>query len=189
MPEVERFHINPVTGLPNVCVDGQTCMLGGPQFHYATKHDATVAWEARQLERGILAYRTVMQAKEKRDEEAALAKLAGNAKGVSKKLSVSVVRSVIVKNISKYLVNFLGVFTAYAVASGKWLTDDWIRRLLPTVASIVFVALLGWWIVKLVKGSRRAARAVKRRKARRSPEAVPPGGNSSSGVRRSLPGI
>jgi hypothetical protein len=76
-----------------------------------------------------------------------------------------VVRSILTKNISKYIVNFLGVLTAYAVATGTWLSEDWIRRLLPTIATIVLVALLAWFGIKLYKGSRKAARVVKRRRA------------------------
>jgi hypothetical protein len=75
---------------------------------------------------------------------------------------------VVVRNLSKYSVNLLGVFMAYAVASGKWLTDDWIRRLLPTVASVVLIALLIWFGLKFAKGSRQAAVAVKRRRIRRA---------------------
>lgn len=159
------YHINPETGQPNKCLDGDTCAFGGTDFHYPDKHDAEVAWRARQLERGIIAYRHVMQAKEKEEEDAALAKLETNAKGFSKKLSGGVVRSILTKNISKYVVNFLGVFTAYAVATGTWLSEDWIRRLLPIVATIVLVALLAWFGIKLFKGSRKAARVVKRRRA------------------------
>ena len=164
----QRFHVNPDTGQPNKCVDGDTCTFGGDAFHYDSKHDAEIAWQARQLERGVIAYRNVMRAKEKEEEEAALQKLAGKAKGVSKKLSWSVVRSVVVRNTSKYAVNFLGVFVAYAVASGKWLTDDWIRRLLPTVATVVLVALLVWFVLKFAKGSKKAAVAVKRQRVRRA---------------------
>ena len=164
----ERFHVNPDTGQPNKCVDGDTCKFGSDAFHYESRHDAQIAWEARQLERGVIAYRNVMRAKEAEEEEAALEKLAGKAKGVSKKLSWSVVRSVAVRNLSKYAVNFLGIFVAYAVASGKWLTDDWIRRLLPTVASVVLVALLIWFGLKFAKGSRKAAVAVKKRRVKRA---------------------
>jgi hypothetical protein len=64
-------------------------------------------------------------------------------------------------------VNFLGVFIAYAVASGKWLSEDWIRRLLPTIATVVLVALLTWFGLKLLKGSKEAAVVVKRRKVTR----------------------
>ncbi|MFL6089863.1 MAG: hypothetical protein ACJ71Z_06965 [Aeromicrobium sp.] len=163
----ERYHVNPDTGLPNLCTDGDACRFGGDEFHYPNKHDAEVAWKARELERGIIAYRNVMRATEKDEEEAALAKLAGRTKGFSKKISGSVVRSVIVRNLSKYVVNFLGIFVAYAVASGEWLTEDWIRRLLPTVATIVLVALLAWFIHKFWKGSRKAAVAVKKGRIRR----------------------
>jgi hypothetical protein len=163
-----RYHVNPDTGQPNKCVDGDTCKFGSDAFHYASRHDAQIAWEARQLERGVIAYRNVMRAKEAEEEEAALQKLAGKAKGVSKKLSWGVVRSVVMRNLTKYTVNFLGVFMAYAVASGKWLTDDWIRRLLPTVASVVLVALLIWFGLKFAKGSRKAAVAVKKRRVKRA---------------------
>ena len=164
----ERYHVNPDTGQPNKCEDADSCTFGGEPFHYDSRHDAQIAWEARQLERGVIAYRNVMRAKEKAEEEAALERLAGKAKGVSKKISWSVVRSVAVRNLSKYAVNILGVFMAYAVASGKWLTDDWIRRLLPTVATFVLVALLLWFGLKFAKGSRKAAVAVKRRRVRRA---------------------
>jgi hypothetical protein len=168
MTDAERYHVNPDTGQPNKCVDGDTCTFGGDAFHYASLHDAQIAWQARQLERGVIAYRNVMRAKEKEEEEAALQKLAGKAKGVSKKLSWSVVRSVVVRNMSKYAVNFLGVFMAYAVASGKWLTDDWIRLMLPTVATVVLVALLIWFGVKFAKGSKKAAVAVKKQRVKRA---------------------
>ena len=164
MVEQVRYHINPETGLPNRCLDGDTCPFGGADFHYPDKHDAKVAWRARQLERGVIAYRNVMQAKERAEEEAALAKLAGNAKGMSKKLSWGVARSIVAKNVSKYVVNFLGVLTAYAVASGKWLSEDWIRRLLPTIATVVLVVLLVWFGIKIYNGSREAARVVKQRR-------------------------
>lgn len=169
----ERYHVNPESGQPNRCVDGDTCKFGGDAFHYATKHDAGIAWTARQLERGIIAYRNVLRAKEAQEEEAALKRLAGDAKGFSKKISGSVVRSVIVRNVSKYAVNFMGVFVAYAVASGEWLTEDWIRRFLPVVASVVLVALLAWFGWKLAKGSRKAAVAVKKRRIRRAVRADP----------------
>jgi hypothetical protein len=164
----QRFHNNPETGQPNKCEDGDTCPFGGDAFHYDSRHDAQIAWQARQLERGVIAYRNVMRAKEKEEEEAALQKLAGKAKGVSKKISWSVVRSVAVRNLSKYAVNFLGVFVAYAVASGKWLTDDWIGRLLPTTATVVLIALLIWFGLKFAKGSKKAAVAVKRQRVRRA---------------------
>lgn len=168
-----RFHINPETGLPNICEDGEHCEFGSDDFHYASKHDAQVAWKARQLERGIIAYRTVMQAKEKQEEDAALEKLVGRAKSTSKKFSWSIVRSVVTRNLSKYLINFLGVFMAYAVASGKWLSEDWVRRLLPIVATIVLISLLGWFLLKAWKGSRKAARVVKKRRIRKATRKVP----------------
>ena len=163
----ERFHINPATGLPNKCDDGEDCQFGGDAFHYPNKHDAQVAWKARQLERGVVAYQRLMPKKAAHQEEATLAKLAGKAQGYSKKISWSVIRSVVVKNLTKYFVNFLGVFMAYAVASGKWLTDDWIRRLLPTVATVVLVALGAWFLLKFIKGGRKAAKVVERRRTRR----------------------
>jgi len=163
-----RFHVNPDTGQPNKCPDGDACTFGGDAFHYDTKHDAEIAWQARQLERGVIAYRNVMRAKEAEEEEAVLKRLAGDAKGFSKKISWSVVRSVVVKNLSKYAINFLGVFMAYAVASGKWLTDDWIRRLLPTVATVVLIALVLWFGLKFAKGGRKAAVAVKKRRIRKA---------------------
>jgi hypothetical protein len=61
-------------------------------------------------------------------------------------------------------VNFFGVLVAYAVASGRWISEDWIRRLLPIIATVVLIALLGWFGIKLFKGSRRAARVVKQRR-------------------------
>jgi len=181
MDTAVRYHINPETGQPNKCLDGDTCTFGGPDFHYPDKHDAQVAWNARQLERGVIAYRNVMRAKEREEEEAALSKLTGNAKGLSKKLPGGVIRSILTKNLSKYVVNFLGVLTAYAVASGKWLSEDWIRRLLPTIATVVLVVLLAWFGVKLYKGSRKAARVVKKRRTakrdtRKSPKGRVPAG-------------
>lgn len=159
-----RYHINPETGLPNRCLDGDACTFGGDDFHYPDKHDAQVAWRARQLERGVIAYRNVMQAKEREEEEAALAKLTGNAKGQAKKISWGIVRSILTRNITKYVVNFLGVVVAYAVASGQWISEDWIRRLLPIIATVVLIALLAWFGMKLFTGSRKAARVVKRRR-------------------------
>ena len=172
MSAAVRYHVNPETGLPNKCLDGDTCTFGGDDFHYPDKHDAEVAWRARQLERGVIAYRNVLRAKEREEEKAALSKLTGDAKGFSKKLSWGVVRSILTKNISKYVVNFFGVVVAYAVASGQWIREDWIRRLLPIIATVVLVALLTWFGIKLFTGSKKAARVVKeRRTARRSPQA------------------
>lgn len=163
-----RYHVNPDTGQPNECLDGDTCTFGGDAFHYESRHDAQIAWQARQLERGVIAYRNVLRAKEAEEEKKALDRLAGKAKGVSKKLSFGVVRSVVMRNLTKYSVNFVGVFVAYAIASGRWLTEDWLRRLLPTAASVVLVALLIWFGLKFAKGSRKAAVAVKRRRVRRA---------------------
>jgi hypothetical protein len=114
-----------------------------------------------------------MQAKEKQEEDAALEKLVGKAKSTSKKFSWSILRSVVTRNLSKYLINFLGVFMAYAVASGKWLSEDWVRRLLPIVATVVLISLLGWFLLKAWKGSRKAARVVKKRRIRRASRKVP----------------
>ena len=177
MVEADRYHINPETGRPNQCLDGDTCTFGGADFHYPNKHDAEVAWRARQLERGVIAYRNVMRAKEREEEDAALAKLTGNAKGQAKKISWGVVRSILTRNISKYVVNFFGVVVAYAVASGQWIKEDWIRRLLPIIATVVLIALLAWFGIKLYKGSRKAAQVVKRRRtARRVAKKSPRGG-------------
>jgi hypothetical protein len=118
-----------------------------------------------------------MRAKEREEEDAALAKLTGNAKGQAKKISWGVVRSILTKNISKYVVNFFGVVVAYAVASGQWIKEDWIRRLLPIIATIVLVALLAWFGIKLYNGSRKAAQVVKRRRtAKRVAKKSPRGG-------------
>ena len=176
MDAAVRYHINPETGQPNKCLDGDTCVFGGPDFHYPDKHDAEVAWNARQLERGVIAYRNVMQAKEREEEKAALSKLTGNAKGLSKKLSWGVARSILTKNASKYVVNFLGVLTAYAVASGKWISEDWIRRLIPLIATVVLVVLLAWFGIKLYYGSKKAAHVVRqRRTAKRATRKAPTG--------------
>jgi len=185
---VERFHINPATGLPNKCDDGEDCKFGGDAFHYPNKHDAQVAWTARQLERGVVAYQRLMPSKAKHEEEASLAKIAGKAQGLSKKISWSVVRSVVVKNLSKYVVNFLGVFMAYAVASGKWLTDDWIRRLLPIVATVVLIALVAWFALKFVKGGRKAAKVVERRRTTRKARKANAAGSNPSGPTQTRPG-
>jgi hypothetical protein len=183
-----RYHVNPATGQPNRCADGEDCRFGGDAFHYPNRHDAEIAWRARQLERGVIAYHQGMKAKEKEEEDAALARLAGRAQGLSKKISWSVVRSVVVKNLSKYLVNFLGVFMAYAVASGKWLTDDWIRRLLPTIATIVLVALVVWFVLKFVKGGRTAAKVVKRRRvARKARKRAKPAVSNPVGPKQTPP--
>lgn len=168
MADEVRYHVNPETGLPNLCNAGKACRFGGDDFHYPNKHDAQVAWKARQLERGIIAYRNVMRATEKDEENAAIARWAGKTKGFSKKISWGVLRSVIIRNLSRYVINFMGIFIAYAIASGKWLTDDWIRRLLPTLASIVLVGLLVWFGIKFWKGSRRAAVGLRERRIRKT---------------------
>lgn len=160
------YHVNPETGRPNLCTDGDHCPFGGADFHYPDKHDAEVAWRARRLERGIIAYRNVMRATEKDEEQAALARLASNAKGEAKKISTGIVRSLISKNLTKYLVNFLSAFVAYTVASGKWVSGD-LKRLVPVAASIVLVALVVWFALKLWKGSRKAAAAAKQHRVRK----------------------
>ncbi len=163
------FHINPETGHPNRCADALNCEFGGDDFHYASKHDAEVAWKARQLERGIIAYRTVMQAREKQEEERTLEALRKKARGSAKKVSWGVVRSLAVKNLSKYMVNFAGLIVSYLVVSGRWLSDDWVRRLLPIVATVTLVGLSIWFGVRIYRGSRRTVRVVKKkRQARRS---------------------
>lgn len=165
---VEVFHVNPETGRPNVCRAGDACEFGGADFHYDSKHDAEVAWKARQLERGIIAYRSVMQAREKKETDNALASLAEKASGAGRKMSISVVRSLIQKNISKYAVNFFGLFISWAIVSGQWLRDDWVRRVLPIMAVVVAAGLTVWWVAKIAKGSRKTARVVKKRRAARS---------------------
>src|SRR4051794_36332865 len=109
------FHINPETGLPNRCADVLNCKFGGNDFHYASKHDAEVAWKARQLERGIIAYRAVMRAHEKQEEERTLDALTKKAQHGAKKVSWGVFRSLAIKNVSKYVVNFIGLFFSYLV--------------------------------------------------------------------------
>ncbi|MCW2800742.1 MAG: hypothetical protein JWQ70_2214 [Aeromicrobium sp.] len=162
------FHINPETGMPNRCPDPLNCKFGGDDFHYASKHDAEVAWKARQLERGIIAYRSVMQAHEKQEEKRTLEALTDRAQGGAKKVSWGVLRSLAVKNLSKYLVNFFGLFFSYLVVSGQWLSDDWARRLLPVIASVTLVGFSIWFGVRIYHGSRHTVHVVKkRRRARR----------------------
>ena len=167
------FHINPETGRPNLCRDLLNCEFGGSDFHYASKEHAEVAWKARQLERGIIAYRSVMQAQEKKEEERTLEALTRKAQGSARKVSWGVVRSLAVKNLSKYLVNFVGLFFSYLVVSGRWLSDDWVRRLLPIVATVTLVGFSVWFGIRIYRGSRRTVRVVKkRRQARRSTRAA-----------------
>lgn len=161
-----NYHVNPETGRPNVCTAGDHCPFGSADFHYPDKHDAEVAWRARQLERGIIAYRNVMRATEKDEEQAALTRLTSNAKGEAKKISTGIVRGLISKNLSKYLVNFLSAFVAYTVASGRWVSTD-LKRLMPVAASIVLAALVAWFALKLWKGSRKAAAAARQRRVRK----------------------
>jgi hypothetical protein len=161
------FHINPETGLPNRCDDPLNCKFGGDDFHYASKHDAEVAWKARQLERGIIAYRSVMQAHEKQEERRTLEALTDKAQGGAKKVSWSVVRSLAVKNLSKYLVNFTGLFFSYLVVSGRWLGEDWARRVLPVVAAVALVGFSIWFGVRIYHGSRHTVHVVKRRRRAR----------------------
>ena len=161
------FHINPETGLPNRCVDALNCTFGGDDFHYASKHDAEVAWKARQLERGIIAYRTVMRAHEKQEEERTLDLLTKKAQGSAKKVSWGVVRSLAVKNLSRYLVNFLGLFFSYLVVSGRWLGEDWARRVLPVVAAVTLVGFSIWFGIRIYHGSKHTVHVVKRRRRAR----------------------
>ena len=161
------FHINPETGRPNQCPDALNCTFGGSDFHYATKHDAEVAWKARQLERGIIAYRNVMQAQERREEDQPLEALRKKAQGSAKKVSWSVVRSLAVKNLSKYFANFVGLLVSYLVVSGRWLSDDWARRLLPIIATVTFVGFSVWFGIRIYRGSRRTVKVVKRKRRAR----------------------
>jgi hypothetical protein len=161
------FHINPDTGLPNRCPDPLNCKFGGGDFHYASRHDAEVAWKARQLERGIIAYRSVMQAQEKKEEKRTLEALTDRAQGSAKKVSWSVVRSLAVKNLSKYVVNFTGLFFSYLVVSGRWLSEDWARRFLPVIASVTLVGFSIWFGVRIYHGSRHTVRVVKKRRRAR----------------------
>lgn len=168
MTESTAFHISPATGRPNQCPDPLNCEFGGDDFHYASKHDAEVAWKARQLERGIIAYRNVMQAQEKKQEDQTLALLRKKAQGSAKKVSWGVVRSFAVKNLSKYFANFVGLVVSYLVVSGRWLSDDWARRLLPIIATVTFVGFSIWFGIRIYKGSRKTVRVVKKkRQARR----------------------
>ncbi|MDX6276626.1 MAG: hypothetical protein QOJ72_754 [Nocardioidaceae bacterium] len=161
------FHINPETGRPNRCPDPLNCKFGGNDFHYTSEHDAQVAWKARQLERGIIAYRTVMRAHEKEEEERTLDLLTKKAQGGAKKVSWGVVRSLAVKNLSKYLVNFVGLFFSYLVVSGRWLGEDWARRVLPVVAAVTLVGFSIWFGVRIYHGSRHTVHVVKRRRRAR----------------------
>lgn len=161
------FHINPETGRPNRCPDPLNCKFGGDDFHYASEHDAQVAWKARQLERGIIAYRSVMQAHERQEEKRTLEALTDKAQGGAKKVSWGVVRSLAVKNVSKYLVNFTGLFFSYLVLSGRWLGEDWARRLVPSVAVVTLVGFSVWFGVRIFHGSRHTVHVVKRRRRAR----------------------
>jgi len=169
------FHINPETGRPNNCPDLLNCTFGGDDFHYASKHDAEVAWKARQLERGIIAYRNVMRAQERREEDKTLAALRKRAQGGAKKLSWGVIRSLAVKNLSKYVVNFAGLVVSYLVVSGRRLPEGWLRRLLPIVATVALIGFSVWFGIRIYKGSRKTVRVVrKRRRARRvAPRSTP----------------
>jgi hypothetical protein len=162
------FHINPDTGLPNACADVMNCKFGGIDFHYASKHDAIVAWKARQLERGIIAYRAVMQAHERQEEKRTLEALTDKAQGSARKVSWGVVRSLAVKNLSKYVVNFTGLFFSYLVVSGRWLSEDWARRFLPVIATVTLIGFSIWFGARIYHGSRHTVHVVKkRRQARR----------------------
>jgi hypothetical protein len=161
------FHINPATGLPNRCADTLNCKFGGDDFHYASKHDAEVAWKARQLERGIIAYRTVMRAHEQQEEKRTLDALTKKAQGGARKVSWSVVRSLAVKKLSKYLLNFTGLFFSYLVVSGRWLGEDWARRLLPVIATGTLVGFSIWFGIRIYHGSRHTVHVVKRKRRAR----------------------
>jgi hypothetical protein len=161
------FHINPETGRPNRCPDPLNCKFGGDDFHYASEHDAQVAWKARQLERGIIAYRSVMQAQERKEEKRTLEALTAKAQGSAKKVSWGVLRSLAVKNLSKYLVNFTGLFFSYLVVSGRWLGEDWARRVLPVVAAVTLVGFSIWFGIRIYRGSRHTVHVVKRRRRAR----------------------
>ncbi|WP_332642283.1 hypothetical protein [Aeromicrobium sp.] len=161
------FHINPETGRPNQCRDVLNCEYGSADFHYASKEHAEVAWKARQLERGIIAYRSVMQAQERKEEELTLQALRKRAQGGAKKVSWGVVRSLMVKNLSKYLVNFTGLVVSYLVLSGQWLSKDWGPRLLPVLATVALVGFSIWFGVRIYKGSRKTVRVVKKKRQAR----------------------
>ena len=167
MTESVAFHVNPDTGRPNQCPDQLNCEFGGDDFHYASKHDAEVAWKARQLERGIIAYRNVMRAQERKEEEQTLELLRKKAQGGAKKVSWSVVRSFAVKNLSKYFANFVGLVVSYLVVSGRWLSDDWARRLLPIIATVTLVGFSVWFGIRIYKGSRKTVRVVKKKRRAR----------------------
>jgi len=167
MAESGAFHINPGTGRPNQCPDPLNCEFGGADFHYESRHDAEIAWKARQLERGIIAYRSVMQKQERKEEELTLAALRKKAQGGAKKVSWSVVRSLMVKNLSKYLVNFAGLVVSYLVVSGQWLSKDWGPRLLPVLATVALVGFSIWFGIRIFKGSRKTVRVVKKKRQAR----------------------
>ncbi len=167
MNERSAFHINPATGRPNQCTDPLNCEFGGGDFHYASKHDAEVAWKARQLERGIIAYRSVMQKQERKEEERTLLALRKRAQGGAKKVSWGVVRSLMVKNLSKYLVNFTGLVVSYLVVSGQWLSKDWGPRLLPVLATVALIGFSIWFGTRIYKGSRKTVRVVKKKRRAR----------------------
>ncbi len=161
------FHINPDTGRPNRCPDPLNCKFGGDDFHYASQHDAEVAWKARQLERGIIAYRSVMQAQEKKEEKRTLEALTKKAQGGAKRVSWGVFRSLAIKNVSKYVVNFIGLFFSYLVVSGQWLSDHWVRRLLPVIATVTLIGFAIWFGIRIYHGSRHTVRVVKKRRRAR----------------------
>ncbi|MEO6604645.1 MAG: hypothetical protein ABIN55_03425 [Aeromicrobium sp.] len=126
-----------------------------------------MAWKARQLERGIIAYRNVMRQQEKQEEQRVFDALTKRAQGGAKKVSWGVLRSLAVKNLSKYLVNFTGLVVSYLVVSGRWLSDDWARRLLPIIATVTLVGFSIWFGTRIYRGSRKTVRVVKKkRKAR-----------------------
>ena len=109
-----------------------------------------------------------MQAREREEEEQTLLALAKKAQGGARKLSWSAVRSLLVRNLSKYLMNFTGLLVSYLVISGRWLRDDWVRRLLPIIATVAFVGFAAWFGIRIYRGSRKGVRVVKKkRQARR----------------------
>ena len=64
-------------------------------------------------------------------------------------------RSLMVKNLSKYLVNFTGLVVSYLVLSGQWLSKDWGPRLLPVLATVALVGFSVWFGIRIYKGSRK----------------------------------
>lgn len=110
-----------------------------------------------------------MREREKQEEQRVFDALTKKAQGGAKKVSWSVVRSFAVKNLSKYFANFVGLVVSYLVVSGRWLSDDWARRLLPIIATITLVGFSTWFGIRIYRGSRKTVRVVKKkRKARKA---------------------